>query len=399
MRILIICCAYILIYSVQLLALPQFSLISGNRCSSCHVNSQGSGLRNDLGWYSYRDVGAFNPENINSEGLWGLQDSIRSMIGNKGNIGFDMRLQLIRSRNESKEQRILPMQMSIYGNYQLLPWLQAEGNYNIGPVKYPGQQSWSASVIVQSDNSLPQLRLGFFQPTIGIRYDDHTMMIRQLSAGWINENVITPYNSMTILAPYFSAAGAEFTYESIHELTLNAGVFSNATAQQNSVSNIDEGSLMYSARAVYWPRFFDNTINSYIGTSILHNHEFSLINAFMGIGLTDKLSFMVDMSLSNLQDITSRKMPLINDSREKGKNTSYLAELTWQATSWFLPFTRFEYSELIVNNSYQSVIKQMVFGAQVFPLPNIEIRPEYRIYDTSAPGYISRWGAQLHLYY
>lgn len=163
------------------------------------------------------------------------------------------------------------------------------------------------------------------------------MMIRQLSAGWLNENVITPYNSMTILAPYFSAAGVEFTYESIHELTVNAGIFSNATAQQNSVSNVENGSLMYSARAVYWPRFSDNTINTYIGTSILHNQDFSLINAFMGIGLTDKLSFMVDMSLSDLQDISSRKMPLINNTREKGKNTSYLAELTWQATSWFLP--------------------------------------------------------------
>jgi hypothetical protein len=35
----------------------------------------------------------------------------------------------------------------------------------------------------------------------------------------------------------------------------------------------------------------------------------------------------------------------------------------------------------------------------LFLLPNVELRPEYRIFDTYRPGMIGRWGAQLHLYY
>ena len=62
---------------VDLLALPQMSLLSGNRCSSCHVNQQGGGTRNDLGWYTYRDVSALQPAKGIMEDFWGIQDTLR----------------------------------------------------------------------------------------------------------------------------------------------------------------------------------------------------------------------------------------------------------------------------------------------------------------------------------
>ena len=73
---------FMLLCSVNLAyALPQFSLISGNRCSSCHINQQGGGGRNDLGWYSYRDIGAIEPKEGLMADFWALQDTIRSKIG------------------------------------------------------------------------------------------------------------------------------------------------------------------------------------------------------------------------------------------------------------------------------------------------------------------------------
>src|SRR5687768_14808585 len=40
-------------------AIPRFSLISGTRCSACHFNPQGGGLRTELGWESMNEVGAW----------------------------------------------------------------------------------------------------------------------------------------------------------------------------------------------------------------------------------------------------------------------------------------------------------------------------------------------------
>jgi hypothetical protein len=388
----------LLIPAFMLKALPQFSLISGNRCASCHVNYQGGGQRNDLGWYSYRDAGLINPEDLGLGGLWAVQDSLRAFAGQKANLGFDMRMQYVRSRNPEKEARFIPMQFSLYGNYQFTSWLQAEAAYNPGPQRYQGQQAWSGSVIIQPEHSLPSVRLGFIQPTVGIRYDDHTMLIRQIAAGWLNEYIITPYNSMTVLAPNFAAWGGEVNYEGLHWLSASAGVYSNSTLNENSITAAEQKGLSYSGRITFWPRFFENSLNTYLGASVLHNDKFRMMNVYAGIGLTDKVSLMLDMAQTDIQDNSSKVMR-DGISRVSGKNTSYLAELTYQLEPWLLPYARLEYAELSAGTRPDIIIRQMVFGAQFFVLPNFEIRPEYRIFDTELKDYISRWGAQLHIYY
>ena len=72
----------------------------------------------------------------------------------------------------------------------------------------------------------------------------------------------------------------------------------------------------------------------------------------------------------------------------------------YQIEPWLLPYFRSEYAELKQDANMQStVIRQFIIGAQIFVLPNVEFRPEYRMFDTYRPGMIGRWGAQLHLYY
>ena len=389
----------LLISIVPLKAIPQFSLISGNRCNSCHVNNQGAGIRNDLGWYSYRDVGAIQPDDLGLGSIWGFQDSLRNAIGSKANIGFDSRIQFVRSRNPEAESSIIPMQFSLYGSYAFTPWITAEGSYNVGPIKYRGQQSATASVIVQPSLEYPSLRIGFFQPSIGVRNDDHTTMNRQIAGGWLNEYMLTPYSQMTLIAPNFSALGAEMQYESVHWLSVSAGVFSNSTLNQNAVSYSNKTSTAISLRAVVWPRFFDNTVNTYLGSSMLVNGDFSMMNYFMGIGITDVASLSVDLVESTLNHNKSTEVPLKSGSFVSSNSKTISSELMLQAYTWLFPFVRGEYAELDYEYDTKIMIRQYVLGMQIMPLPNIEIRPEYRIFDTELPGYIGRWGAQLHIYY
>ncbi|MCE2756298.1 MAG: hypothetical protein LW818_09995 [Ignavibacteriae bacterium] len=382
----------------ELHALPQMSLLSGNRCSSCHVNQQGGGTRNDLGWYTYRDVSALQPAKGIMEDFWGIQDTLRDWIGAKSNIGFDMRFQYIRSRNPESEASFFPMQFSIYGHHQFTPWLGIEGAYNVGPIRYKGQQSWSGSVLLQPGIDLPQVRIGMFQPTIGIKNDDHTTLNRQIAADWLTPEILTPYSQMSLIAPHFASPGIELGYEGLHWLSVHAGVFSNAILNQNAVTHNTSGSLAFTSRIMFWPRFFENSLNTYIGASILVNGEMSITQFMLGVGLTDRLSLNMESTLSNISH--DRSIEPRNISFRPGESRTVSAELMYQIEPWLLPYIRSEYAELNQDANMQStIIRQFIIGAQMFLLPNVEFRPEYRIFDTYRPGMIGRWGAQLHLYY
>ena len=382
----------------ELHALPQMSLLSGNRCSSCHVNQQGGGTRNDLGWYTYRDVSAVQPAKGIMEDFWGIQDTLRDWIGAKSNIGFDMRFQYIRSRNPESEASFFPMQFSVYGHHQFTPWLGIEGAYNVGPIRYKGQQSWSGSVLLQPGIDLPQVRIGMFQPTIGIKNDDHTTLNRQIAADWLTPEILTPYSQMSLIAPHFASPGIELGYEGLHWLSVHAGVFSNAILNQNAVTHNTSGSLAFTSRIMFWPRFFENSLNTYIGASILVNGEMSITQFMLGVGLTDRLSLNMESTLSNISH--DRSIEPRNISFRPGESRTVSAELMYQIEPWLLPYIRSEYAELNQDANMQStIIRQFIIGAQMFLLPNVEFRPEYRIFDTYRPGMIGRWGAQLHLYY
>ena len=394
--ILIVILSFSFVFEIH--ALPQMSLLSGNRCSSCHVNQQGGGTRNDLGWYTYRDVSAFQPAKGIMEDFWGIQDTLREWIGAKSNIGFDMRFQYIRSRNPESEASFFPMQFSVYGHHQFTPWLGIEGAYNVGPIRYKGQQSWSGSVLLQPGIDLPQVRIGMFQPTIGIKNDDHTTLNRQIAADWLTPEILTPYSQMSLIAPHFASPGIELGYEGLHWLSVHAGVFSNSILNQNAVTHDTSGSLAFTSRIMFWPRFFENSLNTYIGASILVNGEMSITQLMLGVGLTDRLSLNIESTLSNISH--DRCIEPRNITFRPGESRTVSAELMYQIEPWLLPYIRSEYAELNQDANMQStIIRQFIIGAQIFVLPNVEFRPEYRIFDTFRPGMIGRWGAQLHLYY
>lgn len=394
--ILIVILSFSFVFEIH--ALPQMSLLSGNRCSSCHVNQQGGGTRNDLGWYTYRDVSAFQPAKGIMEDFWGIQDTLRDWIGAKSNIGFDMRFQYIRSRNPESEASFFPMQFSVYGHHQFTPWLGIEGAYNVGPIRYKGQQSWSGSVLLQPGIDLPQVRIGMFQPTIGIKNDDHTTLNRQIAADWLTPEILTPYSQMSLIAPHFASPGIELGYEGLHWLSVHAGVFSNSILNQNAVTHDTSGSLAFTSRIMFWPRFFENSLNTYIGASILVNGEMSITQLMLGVGLTDRLSLNIESTLSNISH--DRSIEPRNITFRSGESRTVSAELMYQIEPWLLPYIRSEYAELNQDANMQStIIRQFIIGAQIFVLPNVEFRPEYRIFDTFRPGMIGRWGAQLHLYY
>lgn len=383
-------------------ALPQFSLITGNKCISCHTVPQGGGLRSDLGWYSHAEVSLIKPESIGLGWLYDLDPKQNTLLDGKVTVGMDFRLQMARSHaSEDAERKIFPMQACVYVQAAPTDWLVAEGMVNIGhprlfgsgnTTKYPGQQPWMASVIFQPALNLPQLQVGMIQPTMGVRYDDHTKLTRQSpSADGTNNTGVS-----SIIPPLYGEYGAEITYDALHEFTFSAGVFGSKNLSEvkiyltdslgtsNPISLVSgKNAPSVAARAVYLPRFMDNSVNTMIGASYFMNDDFSMINGFIGVGLTDELSLTMDYAHSDKKNIR--------------QTNTYSLEAMYQVMEPLLLCARAETGTSTIG-AKEEYTKQLVLGAQVFLLPYIELRPEYRIMDTDNFR-SNRWAAQLHVFY
>jgi hypothetical protein len=383
-------------------ALPQFSLLTGNKCQNCHVNSQGGGLRSDLGWYSFNEQSLIKPESIGLGWLYGENSSGNTLLeDNILTIGTDMRLQSARSHaSEAAGRKLFPMQTEVYAALRATKWMQFEGGINIGHKRfgntqtnnYRGQQPWSLSVILQPTTSYPQLRAGFFMPTIGMRNDDHTKLI------WQVPSALGTSNSTALIPPLYAEFGAEITYDALKWLTVSVGAFGSHTISElilnrytqgnpspTSISLIsDANKPTITARAMIWQRFFNDKLNTYIGSSIFTNDDFSLINGFAGIGLSDKVTLMFDYAASNKKDVRS--------------TTTGSIEAMYQLDAALLLTARAETGKTTTENSNTEYTQGLIIGAQIFVLPYVEFRPEYRIMDTDTFR-SGRYAFQLHLFY
>lgn len=402
-------CVLVLIVSssaINLLALPQYTLFTGNRCINCHVNFQGGGLRNELGWYSYKDVSLVP---LRASGLDKVYSSIdgesNTLLDGKVTLGVDFRMQGARkpaykSDSEQFERKIFPMQASLHASVAATDWALVEGTYNAGPKVYGGQQAWSASVQIQPNEDYPQLRAGFFQPSFGVRYDDHTMLVRQNVESAASS---TAYGS-PIIAPYFSEWGAELNYHTPQWLSLTAGVFGSSSLSEvfvNSQKLVNKSDPMMLVRAHLWDhQLITESTESYAGASYAVSGNTTLTNVFAGIGYGGLLSLMGEMMLTQKTDVAK-----INNS---------ILALHYQPLHSIMLEARAEKSltTLLPTNNVQQVT-QYVLGAQIFVLPYIVLRPDYRWLSTEdgqngeivegkrfSPQYnFTRFNMQLQLWY
>ncbi len=403
-KYLVIALAFFLIYSVSQ-ARPQYSMTTGNKCISCHVNPNGGGARDQLGWYTRKDVSLVKPKWIGLKELYDLASTNLHSIGEQQfTFGADYRLQTARlGPSFNSERDFFSMQLSPYLVYDPLNWLSFRGHYNLVETVYEGQESWSASATIKPSFKLPQLKVGYIQPSIGMRYDDHTVLVRQfLSAN--------KFGAFKPLIPIdYAEWGAELNYEGLRWLSAAAGVYRSenmseiktmsnrvdqSTRQRIQIGNTGPENVSTLLRVAFLPRFFDNKINTNIGGSFFNSGDFQMINIFVHVGLTDHLSLMTEYA--NAEKESSRE------------SDNYLVELTYQLLESLMLHARFEAGETRYKFDFSDqepfrrkyMSNQYAIGGQIYLLPFIELRPEYRIYDHEhLESYQSQWTVQLHVYY
>ncbi len=381
-------------------ALPRMSLTAGTPCSACHVNVQGGGGRTEIGWGSMALTGAFTYDQL---GLDALNDQETNLLFNGyASIGLDARGQLARLGRPTLEvgddgqtmtvppgRVFFPMQIQPYLTVSPSDKVKLYGTYALGPnsssgevcdAVYAGQSCFEAQAIVQYSPSAPTIRVGQMQPSIGIRHDDHTMLIRGDAS----------QPRQPLIAPNYADVGAELSYHPRYWFQTEVGGFwarnlAEAVRDPRVVAPTDPAAL---GRVMFSPRYdFDGggALLSWVGASLYLAGKLRLENYFVGLGLLNLGSLMVEASRSTRGDEADHA------------TLNLMTVLSIPIKDWLVVEGRVERGTASVRGEAFET-RAAVASLQFFPLPYIELRPEYRYTDTDTYR-LGQYTLQVHLFY
>lgn len=374
-------CAAVLLAGGELQALPRMTLAAGSRCSNCHVNPQGGGLRNDMGFYAMAQAGMVTWDKVGWQKFHDLSDN--QALDGRLTYGFDYRgvvakLGAPRWGSDGKvvePERIgIPMQFSPALAFKLNDWLSATAAFN--PLwfyrSYPGQAPADGWLQVKPGPTLPSLRLGMIQPSFGIRHDDHTLLLRRHPSAL----------GQPLMPPAYADPGAELNWEPVHWLSLDAAALwgRNLGAADRAVT---PDKPVFTGRLTLWPQVLDWGLNSWVGASALLADGDRHFGAHAGVGKGSLGSLIGEV--------------VYRSSRGDREILSTLLQLSHPIKDWLVLEARWEHSSAREPGQPDGEATSYVAGVQWMPLPNLELRPEYRWLDTKSY-LMAQYTLQFHLW-
>lgn len=366
-------------------ALPRMTLMAGSRCSNCHVNPQGSGTRTEFGFYSMAQNGATTWDKLGWQSFHDLGDN--RLFDGRLTLGMDLRSQMAkfgvpRWENGVKvdpERQVFPMQQNLGAAFKVAEWLSVAATANVAHLfkKYAGQTPFDGWVRVAPDPELPSVRVGMIQPSMGIRHDDHTILLRR--------NPFQP--ALPFFAPNWNELGAEVSYEGMHWLSVEAGAFKADNLSKSCAGTVKAEDLIFSGRLTLWPQSLDLGVNTWLGGSFLKAGGLTAMGGHLGLGKTYWGSLIGEV--------------LITKTDGKQEVMSALVHAAYPLYDWLVFEARYERSMASKPSGAktdETDMTSVVAGVQFVPLPNVELRPEYRLLKNEA-WTIGQWALQLHVWF
>ena len=308
--------------------------------------------------------------------------------------GFPMQFQPYLKAAFSKE-------WSVYGSYSVGP---ETSNGEACSVVFEGQSCFDAALQYEGQTGLT-VRAGMVQPSIGMRWDDHTILTRGDAA----------QRRIPIIALYYAELGDEISSQPYSSSGGELGVL-DSTNQTKAITAGQSGAelapVSYLGRLSYLPHFklggssesdddwddededededVDDTppsppINGHLwlSTSLYGSGEFNLINAFAGMGLSNGLALYAEVARTTQGDDYTTFNSMVGGA--------------WAIVDSIVPSIRLEHARTD-NSSETTIVKSFVASVEFFPVSFVEIRPEYRIVQTD--DYVfGQPTVQLHVYY
>lgn len=363
-------------------ALPRMTLTAGSRCSNCHVNPQGGGLRNDMGFYALAQAGMVTWEQVGWQKFHDLSDN--QALDGRLTYGFDYRGVLAKlgaPRWGSDGQVVeparipVPMQLTPALAYKITDWLSATASVN--PLwwvrNYPGQSPADGWLQIKLAQGMPSLRVGMIQPSFGIRHDDHTLLLRR------NPKTL----GQPLLPPSYADPGAEVTWEPTHWLTVDAAALWGRNLALADPTALAADKPVFSGRLTLWPQVLDWGLNSWVGASALMADGSTLLGGHLGLGKNYWGTVIGEAVWSK--------------TRGDREILSTLVHVSHSIKDWLVLEARWERSQSTQPGQADGEATSYVAGIQWMPLPNVELRPEYRWLDTK-DYLLAQYTLQFHLW-
>ena len=378
-------------------AVPRMTFMTGAPCSACHVNVQGGGMRTDLGWGSMSHTGMLDWGQL---GVSWLDTRESNELFPRVAVGLDDRIQMARlgrpvrvptadggSEVRTPDREVFFMQGQPYLSVEASDWLTLYGTWlatrqtlaegELCAEDYPGQSCAEVQAIFRPGADLPLLRAGLLQPSIGLRHDDHTMLIRS-DAG------------RPVIPAQYAEWGGEITWQPRYWLQADAGIFSNERLSRaiGDPSVVDSGGAAFAARlrfAPTWQLGRSARMISWLGSSLYSSGGFLMVSSFAGIGLLDRASLILEHA----------HLRYGGNQDRQGENLSALFSL--RIADWLYANVRGETASTGEGEAARYA-RSIVAGLEYFPLPFIELRPEYR-YTRTRSWEMAQYTMQLHVFY
>jgi hypothetical protein len=327
-------------------------------------------MRNEGGWNVGRKEGLLDPGRSFLSPLYGGESN--TLFTEMLSWGFDIRNQIAKRpdvHTGTLKRKSFFMQVAPYVSFRPVDKFEIMATYNFIDPEFPGQQRFMASASYTFADAV-SVEAGFIQPDFGIRHDDHTTFTR----------------SMTRLWPYYQDLGAQLTIHPVEWLSITGGLF-DASNRREAVGFLKEHSMMGLAGATFMLADFDAGYSIGGGVSVLFQDGQKLAGMHVGAGLIDRATILAEYVRAD-HALTSDSPPL----DIVGFHASY------QLVDGLALTARFEQAMAENSSGETQTTKQIVLGAQIFIVPYIELRPEYRWYDDPLRR-TAQYTGQFHLFF
>lgn len=341
-------------------ALPRFALAAGAKCSSCHVNPGGGGMRTRYG-LNY-GIAALT---ISSHGGGEDADAAPAFdprLGESVTLGGDIRTQFL-YEPEGTSSSFHMMTAALYADIRFSREVSAYARVDLANAAWGERSGPEVSVTARVLPGGWYVRAGAFLPAYGIRTDDHTAYTRGGDIGTIPGAAGLPG---LLFGPNYRDIGMEIG-GSTGGLETAVGVF-NGTG--NAVRIDFRTAKAVVARVEY--RTPAGPVNVAVGASGYLFGAYRMGGVHAGVGWEWA-------AIQGEADFTRHRLSpsgFLLDRSSDAMATSASAEVRLARGVWFTG--RYDFFHP-ARGTAATKFARTTLGLEIFPWPFIEVRPQFRI--------------------
>lgn len=334
--------------STLMQALPRFAIQEGASCNLCHVDPTGGSLRNDYG------ITVTSSELAGKEG-GERTNNYTGMISEYLRIGGDVRILSYNTEDSGQlKSAIFPMQMDIAALWQISEEFSIFAEQDLMRGQNEGWLMWTG---------LPfngYLKTGKDLPAYGLNIDDHTSFIR---GGNIRKKGLE-FEGLAF-TPYLDKPGLVeigFQFNSINISQSIANTFINGSSSSGIGESLEDKA--FTTRVEWWPAI--GNMNGLLGGSFLQEGLIQFYGLFGGV------------SSGNLT--WTGAVDIAEEYASTGTVLASYSELNYQLSQGWNVQAKYDFFDEDIDTT-GSAISRFTLGAEIFPLPFVEVRCQTRFTD------------------